>query len=175
MMRNEGKKKKLLTFVFSLLLIGLYFVIFRFSADDAESSSNLSMRVSEHVVRLYHRLSCRPENGEIISAAAAAAEGVIRKLAHFTEYMALGFLGTLIWDMWVDRRSRCFLLVLAQLFLSAGADEVHQYFVPGRHASIWDVLIDVSGGIVGMMAVFCLKGIVEQWNHIRERESKICF
>ncbi len=92
MMRNDGKKKKLLTFVFSLLLIGLYFVIFRFSADDAESSSNLSMRVSEHVVRLYHRLSCRPENGEIISAAAAAAEGVIRKLAHFTEYMALGFL-----------------------------------------------------------------------------------
>ena len=62
-----------------------------------------------------------------------------------------------------------------RLFLSAGADEVHQYFVPGRHASIWDVLIDVSGGIVGMAAVFCLKGIVEQWNHIRERESKICF
>ena len=59
MMRNDGKKKKLLTFVFSLLLIGLYFVIFRFSADDAESSSNLSMRVSEHVVRLYHRLSDR--------------------------------------------------------------------------------------------------------------------
>lgn len=175
MMQNDSKKRMFLTFVFSLLLIGLYVMIFRFSADDAESSSNLSMRVSEHVVRLYYRLSSRPGDGEVISAAAAAAEGVIRKLAHFTEYMALGFLGTLLWDMWVDRRVRCFLLVLAQLLASAGADEFHQYFVPGRHASVRDVLIDVSGGIVGMAAVFCLKGIVEQWNHIRERESKICF
>ena len=56
-------------------------------------------------------------------------------------------------------RFKGYIMIVVQLFLSAGADELHQYFVPGRHASFWDVLLDVSGGIVGMVLLLGLAQI----------------
>lgn len=35
----------------------------------------------------------------------------------------------------------------------AVSDELHQYFVPGRNASVWDVLLDGVGVICGVFAV----------------------
>jgi VanZ family protein len=35
-------------------------------------------------------------------------------------------------------------------------DEVHQYFVPGRHADVYDVLADASGGLLGAWAMYWL-------------------
>lgn len=39
-------------------------------------------------------------------------------------------------------------------FIYACADEVHQYYVPGRYASFTDVLIDFSGALVGILIAF---------------------
>ncbi|MEM3043787.1 MAG: VanZ family protein, partial [Thermoplasmata archaeon] len=39
------------------------------------------------------------------------------------------------------------------IFLYAISDEVHQYFVPMREASVIDVLIDTAGGLIGVAAV----------------------
>ena len=82
------------------------------------------------------------------------AEAVIRKLAHFTEYMLVGLLSLWIWLLWKAKRLRCGAFVMVQLMISASLDEFHQYFVPGRYASIRDVLIDTAGGLTGMLLVF---------------------
>lgn len=172
--RTVPVRKKLLTVFLLVLLAGIYFMIFRFSADDGESSSRLSMRFSESVARIYCQIF---EGGgsQTVTEAAGSMESLIRKMAHFAEYMTLGLLSGCLVLLWIKSRRRCFFLVLVQLVFSAGLDELHQYFVPGRYASVRDVVIDVSGGITGLAIVFCLKGIVDRWNHIRKQESEICF
>jgi VanZ family protein len=55
--------------------------------------------------------------------------------------------------------------ILLTLFISlayAISDEIHQYFVPGRDASIDDILIDTSGIITSMMVYIYSKRNVKK-------------
>lgn len=72
---------------------------------------------------------------------------LLKKLAHIGEYTLLYVLlvrafrrnHNLEWAMPIS------LLATA---IYAISDEVHQAFVPGRHANWYDVLIDISGGLM---------------------------
>lgn len=73
--------------------------------------------------------------------------GLLRKLAHFTEFAALG-----IWLFWLfsmlgKHRS----LALLCGTLAACMDETIQIFVPDRGPGLRDVLIDTCGVVTGMM------------------------
>ena len=73
--------------------------------------------------------------------------GLLRKVAHFTEFACLGaFLSRFLFLL---RKPR--LLALAGAFLVACCDETIQRFVPDRGPSFRDVLIDTSGAAVGMI------------------------
>ncbi|HEY8629868.1 MAG TPA: VanZ family protein [Gaiellaceae bacterium] len=76
---------------------------------------------------------------------------ILRKGAHLTEYAVLG--GLLYRAL--DREP----LALAAGIAYAATDELHQYFVRGRHASPVDVAIDAVGVAVGMLL----------WLRLRER------
>ena len=67
---------------------------------------------------------------------------VVRKLAHVTEYAVLGALLLRA----LGRELPAFLLGVAY----ATSDEVHQHFVPGRHATPVDVAIDAVGVALGV-------------------------
>jgi VanZ family protein len=80
----------------------------------------------------------------------------IRKLAHLTEYALLAIF---VWRAWMLRpvfrppvawhwseALLPFLICVGYALL----DEFHQSFVPSRGASIWDVLIDVCGAVIGL-------------------------
>lgn len=73
--------------------------------------------------------------------------GILRKIAHFTEFASLGlllaWLAVLLGKPW---RYLFFAGVLA-----ASADEIIQMFVPGRGPAVLDVLIDTSGLLTGML------------------------
>jgi len=69
---------------------------------------------------------------------------VLRKLAHLTEYAILGAL-------LARALTRPALAVLLGS-LYAVTDEIHQHFVPGRHAAWYDVLLDTAGVAVGVLA-----------------------
>jgi len=74
-------------------------------------------------------------------------DAFIKKLSHMIEYTIL-FL--LLWRAWRYSRPRLparhpALLMTA---LYAVSDEVHQSFVPGRHANWYDVLFDVSAPLL---------------------------
>ena len=92
--------------------------------------------------------------------------GLIRKLAHLTEYFVLGLLlfrafksdsGELKAWRWA-----CYSL-LAIVLLAAG-DEFHQSFVGTRTASIMDVGIDTLGGFLAQCAVLL-------WNRVFPGET----
>ena len=77
------------------------------------------------------------------------AHHLVRKLAHFAEYLVLGVLLYRALDgAGFSPRIALRALVLAAVF--AAGDELHQRLVPGRTAAVWDCVIDASGAAAGL-------------------------
>lgn len=160
--------RKIYTVIAISLLIMLYIMIFRFSAEDGESSSAISSRLTKVILDLYYRITgVKNIPNSAVVEDVFSLEGIIRKLAHFGEYMCMGFLSYSLVTIWYKPVWRGRLWILLQLFLSAGLDEFHQSFIPGRHASIKDVMIDMTGGITGMLVIVLWQGVRRVWQHIR--------
>jgi VanZ family protein len=72
---------------------------------------------------------------------------LLRKLAHFIEYLILSVLlyRALRGDRHWNLRAAGVACTIAGLY--AVGDEFHQWFVPGRTAAATDCLIDVSGAV----------------------------
>lgn len=75
---------------------------------------------------------------------------VIRKGAHFTEYLILFILAYRVIRFYVDRENIKW-YAIAVVFLYACSDEMHQYFIPGRGPAFKDVMVDTSGGLLGVI------------------------
>jgi VanZ family protein len=75
---------------------------------------------------------------------------VIRIGGHFFEYAVLGFLVSRATANGEPSPMRL-ALALAACALYAISDEWHQGFVPGRDASLFDVMVDVIGAVAGSM------------------------
>ena len=81
------------------------------------------------------------------------------KLAHFLEYIPVGFLLTL-WLFASGRFKTVFklLLTVAVIVVALGVfDEFHQSFVPRRDPSIFDVFADTLGGVTGTLTAIIFK------------------
>ena len=72
---------------------------------------------------------------------------IIRKLAHFTEYLVLGLL---MYNLVKDKRNNI-ILALFICVIYAISDEIHQIYVPGRSGQITDIFIDSVGSICGIL------------------------
>lgn len=153
--KTPGRGKQIaITVTAAVLLLALYMLIFGFSAQDGEQSGSLSQLISEKCVELMNALSGRHWSQVFMQSLAEYFEHPIRKLAHFSEYACMGILVYVIGSQWLERGKGLYLLTVLWVFVSAAADEFHQYFVPGRYASFADVCLDTCGGAFGML--FCL-------------------
>lgn len=74
---------------------------------------------------------------------------LVRKSAHFLEYMILGILlsGTL--SGWRETQRKRVYGFLELIFCIPFLDETVQLFVPGRSGMISDVWLDIAGGTMG--------------------------
>ena len=147
----EIRKKIIITVPAAVLLLALYMVIFGFSAQDAEQSGSLSMRISEGAVEFLNSLVGGRWSRQFMEDMATFFEHPVRKLAHFGEYMCVGILVYLIWSQWMKRGKRLYLLTVAWVFVSGACDEIHQLFVPGRWCSFGDMCLDTCGGAFGLL------------------------
>ena len=88
-------------------------------------------------------------------ATLAAIHFALRKLGHFTEYAILACLTAraLRTSSVQLLRQRWFWLSLGFVAGYALFDEFRQSFVPSRTASIYDSLIDISGGLTALIIV----------------------
>lgn len=150
-LRLDKKTKILVTSIASVLLLILYLFIFGFSSQDAEQSGSISKMITEKCVEFFNSLTGGRWSRDFMESLTVYFEHPVRKLAHFAEYACMGVLLYVIWSQWVSARKRLCLLILSWVFLSAVLDELHQWFVPGRYASLADVLLDTCGGAVGML------------------------
>lgn len=111
-------------------------LIFLMSSFDATESTNQSNFIVNIITNIF-----KIENIELLSF-------IIRKLAHFTEYLILGFLTINMLNK--NDISKKYLLSILICIIYATSDEIHQIFVPGRAYQIRDILIDSMGSITGV-------------------------
>lgn len=120
-------------------------VIFFFSSN-LGSSSHTSLIIEPLLKFIYPQITA--ESLEF-------AHACVRKAAHFTEYGILALLGLRAFasSAGVLYKLRWVLPIVA-VAVVASLDEFNQSFEPSRTSSVWDVLLDISGGVVATL--FCL-------------------
>ena len=74
------------------------------------------------------------------------ANFVVRKCAHFFEYIILALLVSNVLKLYFNMK-QIIIITVVFVFLYACSDEIHQLFVPGREGAIRDVIIDTCGGV----------------------------
>ena len=80
--------------------------------------------------------------------------GTVRKMAHFAEFFVLGLLAAQ--TLLLHGFGHPLLQAPAFCLLVAAVDELIQCFVPDRGPHVLDVLLDLSGGIVGTLVLWAL-------------------
>jgi VanZ family protein len=96
---------------------------------------------------------------------------LIRKLAHFTEYLVLSVL--LYHALRTGRRwrPRAALAALAIAAAYAAVDELHQTFVRGRSGAAADSLVDIAGATAGQMLIAARARIFSPRDHVSGRDG----
>ena len=132
--------------LYCVLLILWMALIFYFSHQPVNESGQLSGSISNTIAN-------NIENVFKFSPDRNLLEHIIRKCAHFTEYMILGILMYTAFSKNNVLGGKIVSLCLILCILYAAGDEIHQIFVPGRGARITDVLIDSIGAAVGVCGI----------------------
>lgn len=152
---NETKHKVRL-WLFAALTLLMMLVIFWFSAQQGETSQQLSDGFLASLV------------GQLLDAflPRLSEKGMqfdIRKYAHMSEFFVLAvcaFLYASEYRRW-PRDLRASLLAFGFSLLYACTDEVHQIFVPGRACRFTDVLVDGAGIALGVLLCRLLQRLTQ--------------
>lgn len=143
--------KKIQIKVVKIILIIIWMItVFRFSNQGGTESSSTSAKVTKVIVDVV--VNDKKEENKV--QIANKIEKVVRKFAHYTIYTIGGFL-IMNYAYTTDKTKKQQILgsLLFGAFYAA-TDEVHQYFVPGRSARLFDVGIDTLGVITGI-GIYC--------------------
>ena len=124
----------------------LWLAFISFASSDEFSAGNTSRIVEPLVLWLFPHVS--HERLETIHF-------ITRKLAHFSEYALLAILAARAFSTSPGERlrHRWFTASLTLVVIYALLDEYHQSFVPSRTASIYDSLIDMTGGLTALLVI----------------------
>lgn len=125
--------KKQLSIILVLIWMIIIFIMSSFDATESANQSNFIVNIITNIFKI--------ENIEVLSF-------IIRKLAHFTEYLILGFLTINMLNK--NDISKKYLISILICLIYATSDEIHQIFAPGRACQIKDILIDSIGSITGI-------------------------
>ena len=157
-MKKHLKNIKAWQILFMILTIAIMVTIFVLSSEAAEESSDTSSTLTKVAVVIIDR-NYYQEPPEIQQEIWHKASFIVRKLAHFSIYAALGFCASFT----VGRR-RLFTLkslgVIVSGFLYAASDEFHQSFSAGRSCEFRDMMIDTGGVTAGMLISLVFMGII---------------
>ncbi|EEH99782.1 VanZ family protein [Clostridium tertium] len=133
-----NKNKKMISWIMLIAWMG---IIFFMSHQPGEVSSSQS----ELVLKIFSFLGI-----ELNQYFGELATFVIRKTAHFSEYLILFLFAYNVSRFYfTTKKARLYSIIF--VFLYASTDEFHQYFIPGRNMAFKDVLIDTSGGVIGYL------------------------
>lgn len=119
-------------------------MIFMFSS----YNGNISSVQSDGIVAMLARIIHYTGDIDILRV-------IVRKMAHFTEYLILGIL--VINACKYNSVKDMIKLSILICILYACTDEIHQLFIQGRGGRIFDVLIDTLGSLTGIFTYKVLR------------------
>ena len=137
---------KKLTFILNIVLLILWMgIIFNFSSDNGEDSSSKSEQLLIKICEIIKRDKLSIEEQEKIISKFGKP---IRKMAHMFSYFILSILSFLLIYRFYKLEPITIVYTLIFCIIYAITDEIHQYFIPDRVASILDIIIDTCGAII---------------------------
>lgn len=146
-------KNRYLRILFWVLALGTAVLIFFFSSQVSDESTNVSNSVTAFIARLFVRdydIMSEYDQYMIISS----MNGFVRKAAHFSIYTVLAVFVTSALATYPTLSTKLrsvYSILLCTAY--ASSDELHQYFVPGRSCELRDVFIDACGAVLGILIV----------------------
>ena len=154
-MKKFDKKTQIKILKIILIVVWMA-IVFSFSNQGGTKSGNTSRKVTVAVVQV---ISDKPieENEQLIEK----VDKVIRKLAHYTIYTIGGFL-IMNYAYTTDKKPKE--KVIYSILFGAGyavTDELHQFFVSGRSARIFDVGIDTLGVATGILIYLIIRKVID--------------
>ena len=166
------RKLPLYRFAGVLLSIVCMVIIFCLSGENAEESSDTSGNFTQIAVDIFvgdYDEMTPVQQEEILSW----TDHIVRKLAHFSIYAALGVCVSL-----AAGRRKLFsfgsLISAAVCFIYACSDELHQSFIPGRSCEFKDVLIDTSGSVLGILISLAIMTIIFRLSDMKQSSGRAC-
>lgn len=142
-------KNKFLAVIFWILSVAVMYIIFMFSAATGEESEEVSQNLLSKIIEFI---------GNFIS------HNTLRKLAHFSEFAALGFCMTGAIHYTFGKQK--IYVSLIPCFLYAVSDEIHQHFVPERACRVFDMFVDTCGVMTGIgifiLLIFIISKIIKE-------------
>lgn len=146
-------------------------LIFWFSSKKGDDSRAMSNLVTLHVAQTlrpdFMNMSARARQSYLETLST-----IVRKNAHFCEFMLLGFnlMGTMRFYFPELSDGGCRLRAMGIAVLYAVSDELHQLFINERAGQLLDVLIDSAGSLTGTLVMtLCLVLLVRMTRRPRER------
>ena len=135
----------------TIMTLGIMGMIFFFSMEPAESSDATSGVIAEAVADIL-RPAWRNDPPEARKLFYDQVQHVIRKCAHFTEFLMLGLSLRLCLESWAGPGRKLTPPSWACGTGWACLDELHQLAVDGRSGQWTDVMIDSAGVLFGVLA-----------------------
>lgn len=155
-MKKFDKKTKI-KIIKAILIVIWMMVIFNFSNQGGNESSGTSSKVTKAIVNIVTKDKEEPNKQTM-----EHIEKVVRKCAHYTIYTIGGFL---IMNYTYSLEKTKKQMELGSLLFGvfyATTDELHQYFVPGRSARLFDVGLDALGVLTGIYIFLGVIALIEK-------------
>lgn len=130
--------KKRISIVLVILWMTVIFIMSSFNSTESSNQSNFIVNI---IVNLFNI-----DNTKLLSL-------IIRKLAHFTEYLILGLI---VYNMIHQYNKKNYIAIIICI-IYAISDEIHQLYVPGRSCQILDMIIDTFGSMIGIYLLLFIK------------------
>ena len=143
---NYSKGRKIYIIISAVALLAVLITIFVLSAQNGEESSSTSGFFTDLIEAIFGQ---------------PPSEAIIRTLAHFCEFAALGFLMCNFIFALKDKLKPLFSILFS--FIYAVSDEIHQYFIPERACQLSDLAVDSAGIILGTIVFSVIYLIIRKF------------
>lgn len=165
------KKKAKIIILTTITILWMVF-IFSMSAKNATQSSSISGGFTYNILNTFFE-QFRSIDKTTQNSIVEGLQFIVRKSAHFLAYAILGglcFENLSVLDKLSKKKTFFIALLISVLY--AISDEIHQYFVPGRSARVFDVMIDSAGVCLGICIVIFVLWIARKVMERKRGENR---
>lgn len=160
----------LLLSLFILMIMSIYYL----SSKNGIESSQESTRVALFLKKIAAENFMINDNDTFWRI---TVNQIVRKAAHFLEYMTIGIISCTLLNIIIRKAWPSAVLSMTICTTIACIDEYRQGFIPGRTSKWFDIKVDISGLILGVLltsVVFIITRYIQKIKlRIRELEGAL--